>query len=273
MARTRRARNVTAPPVPVGDVGTESNASINHPQQEFSSAAQLAVLQAQGPNPLSVGSSVPGALPHGPSPLPIGPSPPGAPPHTPKFPAIETPPTAAPLQAPVSLTLPSTPYFYSLTSGSNPYWWLPTPTLVETLVLSLEKRLEEMMGRKITEALSNKSSRQQFMVLEEDIFSLEVMAVPLLRDFKQPKMENYDGSSDPVDHLRSFVDLMRLQATPDAIMCRAFPSTLRRKARDWIATLPPKSIRTSDEFFKSFATHFASSKRIKKTAISLMQLA
>ncbi|KAL2476710.1 Ribonuclease H [Abeliophyllum distichum] len=57
------------------------------------------------------------------------------------------------------------------------------------------------------------------------------MAVSLPRDFKQPKMEKYDGSSDPVDHLRSFVDLMRLQATPDAIMCRAFPPTLRRKAK------------------------------------------
>ncbi|KAL2487346.1 Uncharacterized protein Adt_32102 [Abeliophyllum distichum] len=41
------------------------------------------------------------------------------------------------------------------------------------------------------------------MVLEEDHFSLEVMAVPLPRDFKQPKMEKYDGSSDPVNHLSS----------------------------------------------------------------------
>ncbi|KAL2471812.1 Uncharacterized protein Adt_39948 [Abeliophyllum distichum] len=106
---------------------------------------------------------------------------------------------------------------------------MPTPMLVETLVLSLEQRLEEMMGRKIAEAMSNKSSRQQSMVLEENHFLLEVMAVPLPRDFKQPKMEKYNGSSDPVDHLRSFVDLMRLQATPDAIMCRAFPPTLRRK--------------------------------------------
>ncbi|KAL2519023.1 Uncharacterized protein Adt_15270 [Abeliophyllum distichum] len=95
-----------------------------------------------------------------------------------------------------------------------------------------------MMGRKIAEAMSNKSSRQQSMVLEEDPFSLEVMVIPLPRDFKQPKMEKYHGSSDPVDHLRSFVDLMRLQATLDAIMCRAFPPTLRREARDWVATSP-----------------------------------
>ncbi|KAL2512234.1 Retrotransposon gag protein [Abeliophyllum distichum] len=29
------------------------------------------------------------------------------------------------------------------------------------------------------------------------------MVVPLPRDFKQPNMEKYDGSSDPVDHLSS----------------------------------------------------------------------
>ncbi|KAL2476226.1 Copia-like retroelement pol polyprotein [Abeliophyllum distichum] len=87
MARTRRTRNVTTPPAPVGDVGTESNAATSHPQQKFASATQLAALQAQvtalttllqdrnaavshlpqGPNPLPVGSSLLGALPQDPS--------------------------------------------------------------------------------------------------------------------------------------------------------------------------------------------------------------
>ncbi|KAL2490970.1 Retrotransposon gag protein [Abeliophyllum distichum] len=188
---------------------------------------------------------------------------------------METPPTVAPPLAPVLAPF-STPHFNSLASGSNPRWeqpsWMSTPTLVETPVLSLEQRLEKMIGNKIAEAMSNKNSRQQSMTLKEDSFSLEIMAVPLSQDFQWPKMEKYDGSSDPVDHLRSFVDLMRLQATPDAIICRTFPPMLRREARDWVATLPPKLIRTFDDFSKSFAAHFASSKRIKKTAISLMQL-
>ncbi|KAL2458505.1 Uncharacterized protein Adt_45905 [Abeliophyllum distichum] len=66
-------------------------------------------------------------------------------------------------------------------------------------------------------------------------------------------MEKYDGSSDLVDHLRSFVDLMRLQATPDAIMCRAFPPTLRREARDWVATFPQNR---SGELLKDFIVRF-----------------
>ncbi|KAL2506418.1 Plastid 30S ribosomal protein S12 [Abeliophyllum distichum] len=149
---------------------------------------------------------------------------------------------------------------------------MPTPTLVETPVLSLEQRLEDTMGRKIAEAMSKKSSRKQFIVLEEDHFFLEVMAVPLPRDFKQSKMEKYGGSSDHIDDLSTFVDLMRLQATPDTIMFRTFLLTLRWEARDWVATIVPKSIRIFDDFFKCFATYFTSSKCAKKTAISLMEL-
>ncbi|KAL2480188.1 Ribonuclease H [Abeliophyllum distichum] len=98
------------------------------------------------------------------------------------------------------------------------------------------------------------------------------MAVPLPRDFEQPKMEKYDGSSNPVDHLSTFMALMRLRVIPDAIMCKAFPPTLRREARDWVATLLPKSIRTFDDFSKKFAAYFSSSKRAKKTTIGFMQL-
>ncbi|KAL2517813.1 Uncharacterized protein Adt_14060 [Abeliophyllum distichum] len=101
---------------------------------------------------------------------------------------------------------------------------MPTPTLVETPVLSLEQRLEELMGRKIAETMSSKSSRQQSMVLEEDPFFLEVMTVPLPRDFKQPKMEKYDGSSDQVDHLSSkrvkktAISLMQLTQDKDELL-------------------------------------------------------
>ncbi|KAL2481569.1 Retrotrans gag domain-containing protein [Abeliophyllum distichum] len=106
-----------------------------------------------------------------------------------------------------------------------------------------------MMGRKIEEAMFKKSSKQQSMVLEENPFILEVMDVPLPRDFEQPKMEKYDGSSDPVDHLRTFVDLMR-RVILEAIMCWAFPPILRRELRDWMATFFPKSICTFDNFSK-----------------------
>ncbi|KAL2460855.1 Retrotrans gag domain-containing protein [Abeliophyllum distichum] len=93
------------------------------------------------------------------------------------------------------------------------------------------------------------------------------MVVPLPRDFEQPKIDKYDRSLDCVAHIWAFVNLMRLCVTPDAIMSRAFPPTLRREV-----ALLPKSIHALDNFSKQFATYFASSKRAKKTAIGLIEL-
>ncbi|XP_022880800.1 uncharacterized protein LOC111398077 [Olea europaea var. sylvestris] len=143
----------------------------------------------------------------------------------------------------------------------------PPQTMVD-----LERKMEEIMSQKIDDALSKRKDRRRQMVLEEDPFAPEIMAVPLPKSFKQPMIEAYDGVTDPLDHLRTFVDLMRLYAAPDAVMCRSFPPTLRREARDWVATLAPLSIKSLDELSRSFVAYFLSSKRKRKTAIGLMQV-
>lgn len=48
------------------------------------------------------------------------------------------------------------------------------------------------------------------MVLEDYPFTPKIMAVLLTKGFKQPIIVAYDGVKDPLDHLRTFVDLMRL---------------------------------------------------------------
>ncbi|KAL2479689.1 Retrotransposon gag protein [Abeliophyllum distichum] len=48
------------------------------------------------------------------------------------------------------------------------------------------------------------------MLLEEDPFAPEIMAVPLPKGFKQPMIESYDGVTNPLDHLQTFVDMMRV---------------------------------------------------------------
>ncbi|KAL2498073.1 Retrotrans gag domain-containing protein [Abeliophyllum distichum] len=150
--------------------------------------------------------------------------------------------------------------------------WVDPLMLGETLLLGLEKWLEDMMGRKITKAMSKKNSKQQSMLLEEDLFFSISDGCSFDIRLRIPKMEKYDGSSNLVDHLRAFVDLMRLRVTPYAIMCRAFLPALRREARDWVATFHPKSIQMFDYFSKQIFAYFASSKRAKKIAIGLIQL-
>ncbi|KAL2526814.1 Retrotrans gag domain-containing protein [Abeliophyllum distichum] len=103
------------------------------------------------------------------------------------------------------------------------------------------------MVQKIDDAPLKRKERCRQMVLEVDPFAPEIMAIPLQKGFKQPMIEAYDGITDLVDHLRTFVDPTRLYAALDAVMCWSFPPTLRREARDWVATLTPWSIKTFDE--------------------------
>ncbi|XP_022864883.1 uncharacterized protein LOC111384791 [Olea europaea var. sylvestris] len=55
-------------------------------------------------------------------------------------------------------------------------------------------------------------------------------------------------------------------------MCKAFPQTLTNVARDWFSTLEPNSIASFSNLADKFFAFFASSKCIRKTAASLMQL-
>ncbi|KAL2527119.1 Retrotransposon gag protein [Abeliophyllum distichum] len=98
-----------------------------------------------------------------------------------------------------------------------------------------------MLTQKIESALTKRKDKRRQMVLEEDPFAPEIMAVPLPKGFKQSMIESYDGVTDPLDHLRTFVDMMRLYAAPDALS-------------------------------QSFVAYFLSSKRKRKTAIGLMQV-
>ncbi|XP_022880904.1 uncharacterized protein LOC111398201 [Olea europaea var. sylvestris] len=82
----------------------------------------------------------------------------------------------------------------------------------------------------------------------------------------------YDGTIDPINHLNVYTDVMNLQVAPDQVMCKAFPQTLTNAARDWFSTLEPNSIASFSDLADKFSAFFASSKRIRKTAASLMQL-
>ena len=54
---------------------------------------------------------------------------------------------------------------------------------------------------------------------------------------KLPHLEINNGTTNPKDHVSTFVIYMRLQNFVDAIMCKAFPITLIRNARLWFQTL------------------------------------
>lgn len=54
--------------------------------------------------------------------------------------------------------------------------------------------------------------------------------------------EKYDGSTDPDEHLHSFVNIMAFYSSSDPVWCRAFSLLLKGEALAWYKNLPPNTV-------------------------------
>lgn len=103
-------------------------------------------------------------------------------------------------------------------------------------------------------------------------FTEEIMAAKISRKFKLPTIKAYDGTGDPANHVRTFMNALLLQPVTEAIKCRAFPQTLSGMAQHWYSRLPPNSISSFADLSRAFIGQFIGSKTHAKSSASLMNL-
>ncbi|KAK3000081.1 hypothetical protein RJ639_023783 [Escallonia herrerae] len=87
-----------------------------------------------------------------------------------------------------------------------------------------------------------------------------------------PQSDLYDGTGDPGEHVYQFQTNMLLLQVSDAVMCRAFPTTLRKAAHAWFKSLQPKSIYSFGQLSDLFQKHFVSNRSRRKNSASLLNI-
>ncbi|KAK3042208.1 hypothetical protein RJ639_001328 [Escallonia herrerae] len=91
-------------------------------------------------------------------------------------------------------------------------------------------------------------------------------------NFRMPQCDLYEGTGDPGEHVYQFQTNMLLLQVSDAVMCRAFPTTLRKAAHAWFKSLQPRSIYSFGQLSDLFQKHFVSSRSRRKNSASLLNI-
>ncbi|KAK3018327.1 hypothetical protein RJ639_002982 [Escallonia herrerae] len=91
-------------------------------------------------------------------------------------------------------------------------------------------------------------------------------------NFRIPHCDLYDGTGDLGEHVYQFQTNMLLLQVSDAVMCRAFPTTLRKAAHAWFKSLQPRSIYSFSQLSDLFQKHFVSSRSRRKNSTRLLNI-
>ncbi|KAL0283947.1 UNVERIFIED_CONTAM: hypothetical protein Sangu_2857300 [Sesamum angustifolium] len=84
-------------------------------------------------------------------------------------------------------------------------------------------------------------------------FNKHIMVEKLPAHFQAPShLLAYDGTIDPVEHIREFENTSLLHRYTDVIKCPIFLTTLAISAQQWFDLLPAGSIR----YFSKFSSLF-----------------
>ena len=106
----------------------------------------------------------------------------------------------------------------------------------------------------------------------ESPFTAEVLHLPLPAKFRMPQIEAFDGTKDPVDHLNTYKNQMKLHGYQDPVQCRAFAIMLKGPTLAWFNRLPLSSVSSFRELSIAFVSHFIGVRTYRKPSYHLLSI-
>ncbi len=101
-------------------------------------------------------------------------------------------------------------------------------------------------------------------------FSDAIEQAELLERFTAPRLETYNGRTDPVAHIDHYHHRMALWRYKDPLMCRIFPSSLGEVALRWFNQLERGSIGSWSQMAEVFVGRFITNSRRSRGLDTLM---
>ena len=106
----------------------------------------------------------------------------------------------------------------------------------------------------------------------ESPFTAEVLHFPLPAKFRMLQIKAFDRTKDPVNHLNTYKNQMKLHEYQDPVRCRAFAITLKGPALAWFNRLPPSSVSSFRELSIAFVSHFIGARTYRKPSYHLLTI-
>ena len=106
----------------------------------------------------------------------------------------------------------------------------------------------------------------------ESPFTVGVLHFPLPAKFRMPHIETFDGTKDPIDHLNTYKNRMKLNGYQDVVRCRVFAITLKGPSLAWFNRFPPLSISSFKELSIAFVSHFIEARTYRKPSYHLLTI-
>ena len=105
--------------------------------------------------------------------------------------------------------------------------------------------------------------------VSRSLFIEWIVEEPKKKEFVVCTFKQFNGKSDPVDHIFNFQQKMALETRNEAILCKVFSTTLTGPALAWFRQLPEKSIDSFEELCTQFIKQYNSNRQQQKTMADL----
>ena len=152
----------------------------------------------------------------------------------------------------------------------NDRWGPTTPDKQNSnLLREMRKEMD-----KLRNAIKEKTDRSLDRMVKaiDSPFTTVVLECPMPSKFRLPQLEPFNWLKDLQDHLNTFKTTLGLQQSPDEILCRSFPTTLKWAAREWFTKLSTLSIDNFEQLSNTFSCHFVGGQRPKRPVDHLLTI-